>query len=144
MSCIWHLHPLSSTGKTDTLGKVHIEYRLCETRTFGAQHRSCRPLSNAQCKVINCWSIDISTRPNWIISDWWVYELTTIGLILSCACMPPLQIGTIHIRKSGGHTNPSRFQFEYWYLAAMSIQHAAVPLNGGWISFNCTISLGQL
>jgi hypothetical protein len=36
------------------------------------------------------------------------------------------------------------FKYDYLYSAATCIENAAVPLDGGWISYNCIISAQQL
>jgi hypothetical protein len=50
-----------------------------------------------------------------------------------------MDIGTF-----GGPTEPSMFQYDYWYSAATCIENAAVPLDGEWISYYCTMSARQL
>jgi hypothetical protein len=47
------------------------------------------------------------------------------------------------IRISGGGTEPSTFQNDYLDWAATCIENAAVPLNGRWISYHCTMSAWQ-
>jgi len=69
---------------------------------------------------------------------------TTIGLLLFCACPQALCIARTDIRISGGRIEPSIFQYDYLYAAATCIENAAVPLDGGWISYNCTMSARQL
>ena len=63
---------------------------------------------------------------------------------MSCACAQALFIGRTYIQISGGHTEPSMFQYDYLYSAAMCIKNGAVPPDGGWISYDFRMSAQQL
>jgi hypothetical protein len=44
---------------------------------------------------------------------------------------------------SAEHINPLTSEHAPLYLPAMNIDIAAVPLNRGWIFYNCTITVWQ-
>jgi len=48
------------------------------------------------------------------------------------------------IRISGGRTETSMSQYDYWYSATTGTANAEVPLDGEWISYDCTMSAWQL
>jgi len=94
--------------------------------------------------VIHSWSRDICMWTYGRTYDRWVYEWTTVGRILPRACLKAQCIRRTDIRISGGRTEPSMFQSDYLWSAATCIENAAVPLDGGWISYDCTMSVRQL
>jgi len=146
--------PLSSGTSPDFLccgvenaapsAKVQIDYRLRYAHMRRSLQASRGPLRDAQPIVIHSRSINVCAWAYGCIYDRWVYEWTTIGLILSCACPRAPCIGRTDIWIAGGCTEPSMFQCDYLYSASTCIENAAVPLDGGWISYDGTMSARQI
>ena len=112
--------------------------------TCSSRQASRGPLCDTLPIVINSRSIDICMSATGCIYDRWVYEWTNIGLIIPSACQQALCIDGTDIRISGGRTEPSVLVYDYLYSAATCIENAAVQIDGGWISYNCTMSVWQL